>query len=232
MPKKPEGSKSTQSEISLLLDTVSRRIEEDELGAYSEFMRRALPALPDRAAYEQALLQYLVERFSIHARWHCLLVYNYRGVKDFYEPYLTKLIAQVLEWAGEKTSQLSKAAADDFRGTLRAHLAERKSHWKSAAMMRARESEARELINAPQHAKTAAMPDLVAAERTTMLQAYKNEGMEHGIRITDLMIAKAASPTWHERTPVQRWKGNDPRCTAGDDAKIRSVLKRKPHLQA
>ena len=72
--------------------------------------------------------------------------------------------------------------------------------------------------------------DTVAAERTALLDAYKREGKEHGIRITDEMVAKAASSKWNERTPVQRWKRDDPRCTPGDDIKIRSVLKKKPHL--
>jgi hypothetical protein len=73
--------------------------------------------------------------------------------------------------------------------------------------------------------------DPIANERTTLLDSYKREGKERGVRITDAMVARAASTRWNERTPVQRWKRNDPRCTSGDDAKIRSVLKRKPHLQ-
>ena len=72
-------------------------------------------------------------------------------------------------------------------------------------------------------------PDL-RAERASLLQAYKSEGSQRGVRITDKMIAEAASKTWHERTPVQRWKRNDKRCTSGDDLKIRAVLNRKPHL--
>lgn len=71
----------------------------------------------------------------------------------------------------------------------------------------------------------------ITEERRALLAAYKREGKEHGIRITDEMVAKAASNTWNERTPVQRWKNNDPRCTPGDDRKIRAVLKAKPHLK-
>ncbi|MBI4464859.1 MAG: hypothetical protein HY647_09170, partial [Acidobacteria bacterium] len=55
--------------------------------------------------------------------------------------------------------------------------------------------------------------DPVAVERETLLKVYKDEGMRRGKRITDKMIAKAARPTWNDRTPVQRWKRNDPRCT-------------------
>lgn len=72
--------------------------------------------------------------------------------------------------------------------------------------------------------------DPMAEERTALLMAYKRECREHGIKVTDKMIAQVASPKWNERTPVQRWKRNDPRCTAGDDAAIRSALKRKPHI--
>jgi hypothetical protein len=73
--------------------------------------------------------------------------------------------------------------------------------------------------------------DQVAAERRALLQAYKTEGSRHGVRITDQMVAEEACPTWHDRTPVQRWKRNDPRCTKADDAKIRAVLLKKPHLK-
>ena len=76
-----------------------------------------------------------------------------------------------------------------------------------------------------------ALQDLVAVKHKALLQAYKAEGLARGIRITDEMVAKAASPTWHDRTPVQRWKSNDARCTPGDDRKIRAVLRDKPHLK-
>jgi hypothetical protein len=72
--------------------------------------------------------------------------------------------------------------------------------------------------------------DPITEERTALLVDYKRECRECGIKVTDTMIAQAASSRWNERTPVQRWKRNDPRCTPGDDAKIRSVLKNKPHL--
>jgi len=68
-------------------------------------------------------------------------------------------------------------------------------------------------------------------ERKAVLEAYKNEGRAKKIKITDKMVAEAASRTWHDRTPVQRWKRNDPRCTPADDAKIRRVLREKPHLR-
>jgi hypothetical protein len=71
--------------------------------------------------------------------------------------------------------------------------------------------------------------DPVAAERKALLEAYKSEGLRHGVRITDKMIAEAACRSWHERTPVQRWKRNDSRSTTADDAKIRAVLKKKSH---
>jgi hypothetical protein len=71
----------------------------------------------------------------------------------------------------------------------------------------------------------------VIAERMALIQAYKRECKEHGIKVTDAMIAQAASPKWNERTPVARWKVNDSRCTAADDVMIRAVLKKKPHLK-
>lgn len=71
----------------------------------------------------------------------------------------------------------------------------------------------------------------VPTERKALLAAYKSEGTKRGILITDLMIAQAASQSWHDRTPVQRWKQSDARCTQADDARIRKVLKDKPHLK-
>ena len=72
--------------------------------------------------------------------------------------------------------------------------------------------------------------DPVAAERAALLNAYKSEGAKRDIRITDKMIAEAASSNWLDRTPLQRWKRNDPRSGFGDDAAIRRVLQKKPHL--
>jgi hypothetical protein len=72
--------------------------------------------------------------------------------------------------------------------------------------------------------------DPVGAERQAALQAYKDECRQHGIKVTDLMVAKAAAG-WNDRTPVARWKANDDRCTSDDDTNIRGVLKRKPHLK-
>ncbi len=73
--------------------------------------------------------------------------------------------------------------------------------------------------------------DSIAKERTALLNAYIEEGKRGGRKITDRMIAEAARPTWHERTPVQRWKRNDPRTTEAADTAIRRVLADRPHLK-
>jgi hypothetical protein len=73
--------------------------------------------------------------------------------------------------------------------------------------------------------------DATEISRAELLNHYKAEGKKLGRKITDKMIAEAASPNWHDRTPVQRWKRNDPRSTTGDDAAIRRVLKLRPHLK-
>jgi len=72
--------------------------------------------------------------------------------------------------------------------------------------------------------------DPVAAERSALLNAYRADCAKRGIRITDEMIAEAARSSWHDRTPVQRWKRNDPRSKPGDDVAIRRLLQKKPHL--
>jgi hypothetical protein len=73
--------------------------------------------------------------------------------------------------------------------------------------------------------------DPVKAERTALVLAYKDEGRQKRKKITDKMIAEAACRTWHDRTPIQRWKRNDKRSTSADDARIRKVLRDKPHLK-
>ena len=73
--------------------------------------------------------------------------------------------------------------------------------------------------------------DPVAVERSALIQAYKSECWKRGVKVTNEMIARAASDSWHDRTPVQRWKRNDSRCTPADDVKIRAILKKRPHLQ-
>lgn len=78
---------------------------------------------------------------------------------------------------------------------------------------------------------TIVKPATDAIERKALIAAYKSEGAKRGILITDLMIARAASQSWHDRTPVQRWKQGDKRCTEADDARIRKVLREKPHLK-
>jgi hypothetical protein len=49
-----------------------------------------------------------------------------------------------------------------------------------------------------------------------------------GIKVTNAMIAKEAG--WSDRTPVQRWLRNDPKSSPAEDARIRRVLRKKPHL--
>lgn len=70
---------------------------------------------------------------------------------------------------------------------------------------------------------------LASGERREMLRAYKEECRRNGVKVTDDMIAKAARPTWNDRTPIQRWVRNY-RTSAGDDVAIRKVLQKKPHL--
>lgn len=70
-----------------------------------------------------------------------------------------------------------------------------------------------------------------SASRKSRLQAYKDECLQRrGLKVTDVMVAKAANPRWNDRTPVDRWKRNDPRCTTAEDAMISAVLTKKPHL--
>lgn len=70
----------------------------------------------------------------------------------------------------------------------------------------------------------------VIEHRTALLRKYKEKCTKIGIKATDSSIAIAASPSWHDRTPVMRWKRNDPRSTPAEDAKILAVLNKEPVL--
>jgi len=72
--------------------------------------------------------------------------------------------------------------------------------------------------------------DPIDVERTLLLDRYKQECRSVGVRVTDEMIAKAASPSWNDRTQVTWWKRNDPRSKPQADKAIRRVLSNKPHL--
>lgn len=73
-------------------------------------------------------------------------------------------------------------------------------------------------------------PSTVAQDRRRLLTAFKEKGRNLNIRITDVMIAKAAKQTWNERTMITWWKRTDPRCNAPHDRLIRNVLEKDPAL--
>ena len=77
-------------------------------------------------------------------------------------------------------------------------------------------------------AATKTTVERTASERQQLLHAYKLECQSRGIKVTNPMIAKEAG--WSDRTPVQRWLRNDSRSTPAEDARIRRVLNKKPHL--
>ncbi len=124
------------------------------------------------------------------------------------------LTARIEDWDAKHTGRLSRAGLDS--GGARVNDGARREG----------------LLPKPEaETKKRQGTDAVAKERKASLEAYKDECRQAGVRINENMIAEAASRLWHERTPVQRWKRNDPRSTPADDAKIRAVLKNKPHLK-
>jgi hypothetical protein len=71
--------------------------------------------------------------------------------------------------------------------------------------------------------------DPVAAERIALLENFKATAREQGIKVTDLMVAKAAKPgKWNTRTMVTWWKRNDRKCEPPHDKLIRAVLTKNP----
>lgn len=78
-------------------------------------------------------------------------------------------------------------------------------------------------------APSMARVDLVAQERCAALLEFKTKGKRLGIKITDLMVAQAANPKWHDRSMVQWWKRNyEKGCKPPQDRMIRAVLARDP----
>jgi hypothetical protein len=81
----------------------------------------------------------------------------------------------------------------------------------------------------PSPKEDAGSGNTIAEDRKSLLTAYKADGRQKGIRITDEMLAKAAKPGhWNDRTMVTWWKRDDPRCKPPHDRKIRAVLTRDP----
>jgi hypothetical protein len=64
--------------------------------------------------------------------------------------------------------------------------------------------------------------------RMELVSRFKRKGLESGIRIRDEMLAKAASPTWNDRTPITRWKADSRKSSPADDRLIRKLLSRDP----
>jgi hypothetical protein len=71
---------------------------------------------------------------------------------------------------------------------------------------------------------------LKSKERHELLNNYKSECKQHGVRVTDRMIAEAASSNWHGRTAVQKWLACDRRYDGEPDRLIRRVFAGKPHI--
>lgn len=69
------------------------------------------------------------------------------------------------------------------------------------------------------------------AERRKLLSDYKAECRQNGVKVTNEMIAKAASPKWSGRTQIQKWTACDPQYDGIPDRLIRAALRNKPHLR-
>jgi hypothetical protein len=135
---------------------------------------------------------------------------------------------------GMLTETISGPHTENLKQRLQAYLEGRIARWEAAASESRPEIRRRSGTSRKTKKPTVAdgkSADAVKAEREQLLSAYRDEARRRGIRITDKMVAEAARPTWHDRTPVQRWKRNDPRSNSGDDVAIRRVLRQRPHLK-
>jgi hypothetical protein len=69
-----------------------------------------------------------------------------------------------------------------------------------------------------------AVVDSVRENRRALLESYKRECLDNGVRVTYEMIAKSANRRWNDRTPIDRWIRNDSRSTETDDKLIRKIF--------
>ncbi|HTB13998.1 MAG TPA: hypothetical protein VK752_20635 [Bryobacteraceae bacterium] len=112
------------------------------------------------------------------------------------------------------------------------------AHWQAVVMMRAAASDSMDgdmgantlaTLTVQSETVSRAGADPVATERDALLTRFKTKAMEHGIKVTHEMVAKAAKPgKWNTRTMVTWWKANDPRCKPTHDKRIRAVLDKDP----
>jgi len=72
----------------------------------------------------------------------------------------------------------------------------------------------------------------IREKRRVLRDNYKSECKQHGVIVTDAMIAEAANARWHGRTTTQKWLACDPRYDGEPDRLIRSVFTRKHHIPA
>jgi hypothetical protein len=68
----------------------------------------------------------------------------------------------------------------------------------------------------------------IGQERRALIDDFKAQGKQKGIKITDTMVAKAANSRWNDRTMVTWWKRNDARCKLAHDKRIRAVFQEDP----
>lgn len=85
---------------------------------------------------------------------------------------------------------------------------------------------------AAQRAEPSATIESQKAERKALRDGYRVECKRAGVRLTDEMIAQAASPRWHSRSQIQKWLKCDPEYDGEPDRLIRKVFRDKPHLRS
>ena len=162
---------------------------------------------------------------------------NWRAAvaQEFREKLATHLLGRLHYWKAEvmkraRTFDVKESGADESGATegLR-----KNEHSETPEILAVEQPATPKHESIPDHPENAPelQPDPVAAERTTLLNAFKTKARGQGLKVTDKDIAQAANPgKWNDRTIVAWWKRNDDKSTPGHDKKIRAILNRDPVL--
>jgi hypothetical protein len=223
--------------------TILSKIEAGKLGILAKWQEWI--ANPTEGNTETKILEAAVAVFDLYGETYLPLVRDRPTHNDFDEALRAAgalVVKQAESVISYRREQIKKYPRQDVSLEIRLDqllleiegmIQARRTSWRARSLERLLEGSSDLQLQQANDAPADAIDHAdraCASERQSALLKYKNECKSHGVRVTDLMIARAASPTWNDRTPITRWKSCDKRSTAAEDAKIRAVFKRKPHL--
>lgn len=102
------------------------RIDEDGARAHSRY---AEEVLKNPSAIQSWTLTYLIDIFTINARYHMILIETAEQVRQAYVPYLASLKSNIEKHARWMTAKWDDQMRPSLFADLELHLIQRVSHW-------------------------------------------------------------------------------------------------------